>query len=1245
MSRLNHPFKNITPSDIINLVNDELSRLNASHNLGASMFSSLNFGINHVVCSSKKFKSSVKLYINKSFGDFRGFVIHSQTKEGNLAACSGMDCWRALNDGNSRPIPRQKTAAEIEQARLDAELAESQKLAAEMARKGRAASIYARSSETGENAYLARKNVIAHKNVRFDSNKLIIPLYQFNAENSLEIFAVQKIDLGKKETNGLQKNSFFPIGNLETPKNIYFAEGYATASSVYESLSCKNDSLVIMSVDSGNMLHVVDTFAEKFADVYNSYGFTICADNDLWKSDPAHRFTGFKTAHAIAQKHPNVLISYPFFRHEHVGFYEKYCRTIAPTDFNDLARWDVGNHDAEQVKFSPSEFFSQIYDFATNSLCDFDKQQNLRELKLGGFKSDLRFFEKPPVELSDKKQVDKFIQQNPNNLTPSLHSDGVDYWYKVNKPFLDNSDLSNLINALQDNRPIAVFVVSGTGSNKTGSAVKLSFDQKDLTTIAVSHRIALESDMNQRFNTTEDGEKVINFQSYEYAGYESDRVTTVVNSIARFAPKQMVIVDESTQVDRHLARIEARDKPLKIEQAYEKQIKGAQIIVRMDAHFTDADLLRERQQLPPNAKVIVLVNEYQKNHVLVDGVARRRTIRLHPFAAANQKASGRGHVLNLLDNWLETEQRAVFYTNSKDSSKRDLDQIAARHGLKTLQEVASEHGMSATDYVRAHGLRDVQYVFVTQDNAGDFAPILRDGGNWAEKLKDVRLFACTPIIGSGVDFSKAGFYKAFGIFGSNTTTSREITQQVNRFRDVYDLDLAVETKNYQLEENPEEIARKSGYLAKLTHDEVTRLAIKLQFAGVNETPYTLSKIEINHAEIEAADNRDKNNLLKSLQFWLNHEGFAVEVTEEKAEFDGRADAKARAESRRVQAILSAPIIENEQEYERLSKKSCTESQTYSKERYKIERFYDAPISEELIEFDDHGKKRGEIKNNRLMVTPIESVQESTIKEYLAIQDVGLKNLQLLTKKRAIFDAIYRTARLFSFSNVIYSLENQNDFELLLQAVVNFRATQIAELEKIVRLKKGQIEGALKVLENPEISRNEISVLIEGLLNGKVATHKKMSKIKDILLSLKGFSIYGVLWKICRMVGAPDAGAKHAEKLLEAGNILKAVELLSNGIKPRQKSEILAELRTCFINEDLVTVANSLNVLRDGLPKFDPTFLDDCKKLWLYYKNMLNLHGLSLINRHCRLENREQKIYIVNLESILPNRPFLLKKSE
>lgn len=375
-----HPFKNITPSQIIHLVNDELTRLNASHNLGASLLNSLNFGVNHIVCKSKKFKSSVKLYVNKSYGNFQGFVIHSETKEGNLATLRGMDCWLALN--SEKRTRRERTTEEIEQARLDDEHAELQRKAGEMGRKELAASTYARAIETGENAYLMRKNVVAHKNVRFAGRNLIIPLYQFSTENTLEIHGIQSINLTGKITKGLKKNSFFPIGNIENPKKIYFCEGYATGSSVYESLSCKNDSLVIVTVDAGNMHYVFDTFTKKFADIYNSYGFTICCDNDLWKLRHVDRFTGFKKAHAIAQKHPKILISYPFFRPEFVEFYIKYCGTNEPTDFNDYARWDVGNTDAEQVKFSPSEFFSQIYDFATNSLCDFDKQQTLRELKL-----------------------------------------------------------------------------------------------------------------------------------------------------------------------------------------------------------------------------------------------------------------------------------------------------------------------------------------------------------------------------------------------------------------------------------------------------------------------------------------------------------------------------------------------------------------------------------------------------------------------------------------------------------------------------------------------------------------------------------------------------------------------------------------------------------------------------------------------------------------------------------------------
>lgn len=55
---------------------------------------------------------------------------------------------------------------------------------------------------------------------------------------------------------------------------------------------------------------------------------------------------------------------------------------LLPQNNNDFARCEFRNHDAEKVKFSSSEFFSQIYDFKNNSLCDVEKQSRLREFKL-----------------------------------------------------------------------------------------------------------------------------------------------------------------------------------------------------------------------------------------------------------------------------------------------------------------------------------------------------------------------------------------------------------------------------------------------------------------------------------------------------------------------------------------------------------------------------------------------------------------------------------------------------------------------------------------------------------------------------------------------------------------------------------------------------------------------------------------------------------------------------------------------
>ena len=1230
----------LSPHDILPFVNAELAALGIGAQPLAFLIPAPDKNI--VKCSDKEFKGSVIVYLNYQYGKPNNFSIYSPKKGGAKSRTIQIhDLFR------EDYAPRVLSSEEIESQRAKIESQKTaQKLATECARLNDIATYHA-ALENGSSGYFERKQATPATGIRFNGNTAIIPAYKFKQDsNELEIAAIQRIlENGRKlfseksQVSGL----FFPIGNRENPHQIYFAEGVATALSIHQSLDNPN-ILVVACFDCINIHKVVAEFASRYPQQFENKQVVLCADNDRWKSSNA----GFLAAHKVVSSYPQISIAFPFFLASEKNFYKKQ-HVANPTDFNDaciLQGIDAVAFTLQNEQLTARQFLEivqVIRDNQNREVCvsTEEKQANMLERlrKIRGDNLDASFFHEPPVDINDSAKVHDFIKQNPNRLTPNLHSNWISAVYRINKPFLSDDEYIKIIQKEKDDRPLVLIVKSCTGSNKTGAVVSLSLHECNTTAIAVLPRIALEKNSNHRFNNTPDG-KINNFQSYDFAGVDSDRVTTVVNSIGRFSQKEMVIADEFTQIQRHLARIDAKDKPLKIAQAYEKQLKNAVRVVYMDAHITDADLVRTRQQIPQNAKVVLLINDYKKTHV----GNRRRVVRVHPFAGANQKNSGRGYVLNQLEIYLAANGRAVFPTNMKDSSKRDLDEIAARRGLKSLQEIARENGMTALNYVESHGLKGVGYVFISQDNVGDFAPILRAGGDWKEVLKDVQLFAFTPILGTGIDFSKAGFYKGFGIFSSNTTTSRDIVQQLNRFRDLCDLDIAVESKNYRLPENPVEIIEKSNYLADVHSSEIRKLNISMQVAGVDLMPYRLSEIEIMHAQIEALDNIDKNNLLKSLEFWLEHEGYQVEITSEKNEFESAGDAKIRAENERVQAILTAPSIDNDVDFESLQKKSCTESETYSKDRYKIERFYDEPISTELIEFDDHGKKRVEIRNQRLMTAPIESIQETTVKEYVGIQDIGLKNLQLLTAKRQIFEAIYRTARLFAFNNVIYSLESEEDLELLLQNVRDFQETQLTELGKLANLKKSEIANAIRVLENPAISRQDIAMLIEKLLDGKRAKSKKTNRIKNILLSMKGFSVYGVLWQVAQLTGANDGIVKRSEKLIEY-NLVETVALLSNGIRPRQKSEILSELKAHFSSVEFANLAKSINVLRDGLPRFEHDFLNDDKKLWLYYKNMLGLHGISQRAVNSRTQNREQKIYSTNIETIRANRRYLLKKIE
>lgn len=371
-------FPFITPDDILPYVNNEL----ASLGIGASV-GTLHLNKNIVHCTSKKYKGNIAVFVNEDnwrAGSVSGFCITSLKDNGAIKISKAV---RDILGTDNRKLPS-RSYEDIEKARQKAEFdLEVQKRNSERALQ-KVLAEYQRASENGVCAYFQRKNVKAYAGVRFNRDGAIVPLCGYEG-GQLKIRSAQRITAdSKKNANGLSYSKlFFPIGNRQNPSNIYFCEGYATASTIYESISNKNNSLVVMCVNSTNLPKVVDIFAEKYNDVCRAGGFTVCADNDMWKEPRSKCFAGFKSAATVATKWDKVLITYPLFSHDLLDIYQKYSpdptKKFEPTDFNDQAFFDTV--DVESVRFSAHEFLTQVYDIKNNSVVDYDKQQALVNLK------------------------------------------------------------------------------------------------------------------------------------------------------------------------------------------------------------------------------------------------------------------------------------------------------------------------------------------------------------------------------------------------------------------------------------------------------------------------------------------------------------------------------------------------------------------------------------------------------------------------------------------------------------------------------------------------------------------------------------------------------------------------------------------------------------------------------------------------------------------------------------------------
>ena len=176
--------------------------------------------------------------------------------------------WKPEN--RKRQVMTKAEKAEIAKLQKQAEV-KQQKKYSKAAKKAQA--LWESALPCEKHPYLEKKQVLSYGLKIDEHGNLLIPLY----DKQLTIVGLQFIDPdgNKKFLTGSKKaSSFFMLGKeiLKTSNIINYAEGYATAASIYADLS----QPVIVAFDAYNLQPVAEVMFEFFADKKHVF----IADND-----------------------------------------------------------------------------------------------------------------------------------------------------------------------------------------------------------------------------------------------------------------------------------------------------------------------------------------------------------------------------------------------------------------------------------------------------------------------------------------------------------------------------------------------------------------------------------------------------------------------------------------------------------------------------------------------------------------------------------------------------------------------------------------------------------------------------------------------------------------------------------------------------------------------------------------------------------------------------------------------------
>ncbi len=504
-----------------------------------------------------------------------------------------------------------------------------------------------------------------------------------------------------------------------------------------------------------------------------------------------------------------------------------------------------------------------------------------------------------------------------------------------------------------------VVLWSGMGTGKTELMAKFRELYPQMRFLNCGHRVNLLKNLSQRLNT--EMYSAISQGNLAKAVGLSITVDSLYKLQTQLNEYGCVFIDEACQYLAHLLHSRTcREHRAEILEVLEYLIRKAKLVVLADAHMDDVTVDFFRAMRPPEEVPFIIKNDYKETG---------RTVYLYE-----------GDSNSALVSKIFTALMLGLKIMVVSDSKKFIKKLEAAMTVKVFDSQPLFGTDGQLDNNSENKLR-IWSIHAENSGSDENVAFIKD---ISEEVKKVDVLLASPSLGTGVDLPNYHFDAVFGAFHAVSQTATECAQSLHRYRPQVPLHIWVaprppfgyfETNAAKIKERMLELNEMTAFLIRIDPETGRRGA---------EKDWALDA----YCEIEANRNRSINNLRDDLHSLLGEMGYNLTPAESEADTQvvmELFEAGQYLETAHQLAVVQAANISSSEYLSRQSKDFLQPEEIVECEKYRIQRDYGMPVTEELVKRDAGGYLISQIIALESLLLPSEGeiIDPATGKKYPA----------------------------------------------------------------------------------------------------------------------------------------------------------------------------------------------------------------------------------------------------------------------